>query len=295
MIKFRYRIKSKLLLSVLLSAAAFTGCSLQKMAVKASGGIIENTIEALYAEPDYDLAKEAMPSLLLQLEGLLLSDPGNSGLIINAVKGYTGYALGFIEDEDPDKAGSFYLRARDHGMGLLSSRSSISKNYQGSIEEFESAVMRLNERDLPLIFWTANAWAGYINLNRTNTDALADQAYVDALMQKVLDLDETYFHGSAHMYFGIVYGERGMAGGDLEKSREHFEKCFRITNNNFLLSYVMYAKYYAINAFDEAVFVEALNRVLNTPSDVLPGIQLLNEIAKKKAEILLRNKDEYFF
>ncbi|MCP4723710.1 MAG: hypothetical protein GY863_01675 [bacterium] len=296
MTKFNH-IKTQLSLILLLFfLGTSVNCSLETIAVRSMGGVIENTVSAFYSESDYELAKEAISPFILQLEGLIRIDSGNPNLIINACKGYFGYALGFVEDENPERASVFYLRARDYGLELLSSNQAIINSIQeGDLESFESEIDKMRAKDLPVLFWTANSWASYINLNRTDMEALADQSYVDVLMQKVIEIDENYFFASSHMYFGIVLGERGIAGGDLEKSREHFEKCFEITANKFLLAYVMYAQYYAINAFDEDVFVSALKKVLDTPADVLPGYQLLNVIAKKKAEKLLKNKDEYFF
>ncbi len=288
--------KRQLVLIFLLSTGIFTNCSLQTITVKATGGVIENTINAFYAESDYELAREAISPFILQLEGLIRMDPGNSNLILNACKGYFGYSLGFVEDEDPERAGGFYLRARDYGLKLLSVNPSIVSTIKSNdIDGFRLEIGKMKKKDLPLLFWTGNSWASYINLNRTDMDALADQSYVDVLMQKVLELDEEYFFASSHMYFGVVLGERGIGGGNLEKSKQHFQKCFELTGSKFLLAYVMYAQYYAINAFDEEVFVSSLKKVLETPASVLPEFQLLNVIAKKKAEFLLKNRDEYFF
>jgi hypothetical protein len=85
-----------------------------------------------------------------------------------------------------------------------------------------------------------------------------------------------------------------MLGGDPEKAKEHFERNIEITNGNFLLSYIYYAKYYAMKTFDEELFDQLLNHVNQTPADSLPGFQLMNMMAKDKAARLERMKEEWF-
>ena len=85
-----------------------------------------------------------------------------------------------------------------------------------------------------------------------------------------------------------------MLGGNPEKAREYFEKNLKITKGNFLMTHVYYAKYYAIKTMDEEFFDTLMNHIAVTPSDALPGFQLLNAIAKKKAQLLQKNRAVYF-
>ena len=85
-----------------------------------------------------------------------------------------------------------------------------------------------------------------------------------------------------------------MAGGDLEKAREHFLKAIDLGHGEFLMAYVYYAKYYARQARDKDLFVSTLQKVLETPAHVPPDLTLVNTVAKKKAEELLSRVDEYF-
>jgi len=56
-----------------------------------------------------------------------------------------------------------------------------------------------------------------------------------------------------------------MFGGDLEKSKLHFETALRLSDGKFLLTYVYYARTYAVQAQDEALFEELLTKVRETP------------------------------
>ena len=58
-------------------------------------------------------------------------------------------------------------------------------------------------------------------------------------------LDENYFFAGPHRYFGAMYGlAPGFAGGDMDKSREHFEKAIALAPN-YLGSRVLYLEVWA--------------------------------------------------
>ena len=85
-----------------------------------------------------------------------------------------------------------------------------------------------------------------------------------------------------------------MLGGNPDISRAHFEKALRITHGKFLMVYVYYARSYAVQTQNQALFEELLNTVMTTPIDVLPEFRLGNAIAKEKAKLLLAKKDDLF-
>ncbi len=85
-----------------------------------------------------------------------------------------------------------------------------------------------------------------------------------------------------------------MLGGNPDKAREHFQRCIEISEGKFLLAKVYYAQYYAAPTLNEKLFEETLNEVLDAPQDVLPDYELLTSLAKKRAQTLLQNKEEFF-
>ena len=60
------------------------------------------------------------------------------------------------------------------------------------------------------------------------------------------------------------------------------------------MAYVYYAEHYARRAFDQKLFESVLQRVLDTPADILPDLTLLNSVAQKKAKEMLGLVKEYF-
>ena len=79
-----------------------------------------------------------------------------------------------------------------------------------------------------------------------------------------------------------------------EVAEAEFQRAFEISDGKFLLAKVFHARYYAPLIVDEELFERELNEVLEAPSDALPEVRLLNEIAKAKARIFLANKSRYF-
>ena len=125
-------------------------------------------------------------------------------------------------------------------------------------------------------------WAVISELNRAKL-----------LMEKVVELDETYQDGRAHLYLGgIETLLPKLMGGRPEKGKKHFERAIEI-EERFLLSKVIYAEQYARLVFDQQLHDRLLEEVL--AADPIAGeFTLTNQIAKKRATILLEGSKDYF-
>jgi hypothetical protein len=281
---------------LLLMSTGFFSCSLDRFVIRQSAALLDYGVLALYEETDLILAERALASDIKLLEGMVKGDPGNTHLYLLTSKAISGYALGFAEDENPERAKNLYIRARDYGFqALVENPDSGKTKIRNPYPDFVDWLHSVNIENIAPLFWTAFAWAGWINLSIDNPQALIDLPKVQAMMQRVLDLDETFFFGSAHLFFGSIWGSRPpMLGGNPEKAKENFERNLTITKGNFLMTHVYYAKYYAVKTMNEELFDSLMTHIEKTPSDVLPGYQLLNVIAKKKAQLLRRNRDIYF-
>ena len=273
----------------------FTGCSLERLAIRSTTGLIENSLEATEEETDLILAEQSIASNLKLLEGMLKSDPNNRNLLLLATRGFTSYALGFVEEEDPERATSFYMRARDYGLRGLRQNRDFDRAFDKPFEEFEASLEHISDRDIPLLFWTANAWAGAIQQNIGAPRSLANLPKVEAMMNIVLERDESFYYAGPHLFFGMILSSKPeMFGGNTEIGREHFEKALELTENRFLITKVFFAKTYAVQTLNESLFEELLNKVLEADLDILPEQKLVNTIAKRRAESLLEEKDSLF-
>ena len=60
------------------------------------------------------------------------------------------------------------------------------------------------------------------------------------------------------------------------------------------MTYVFYAKTYAIQTQNEDLFVDLLTRVVQAPADILPEQNLANAVARARARSLLGHKADFF-
>ena len=283
------RLTFLLLMTVMLGA-----CSMDQMLVRASKPLIEGGIHAMNQENDLQLAERAIPTNLNMLEGMIRIDPENSDLRVYAAQAYYGLGYGFNEDNRPRRAMNFYLRGLKHGLRALDING--YKNIRNSsMDALEATLENTDEDDLGALFWTASNWAKWIDQNRDKSESLIELPKPTALMQRVLDLDESFYYGGAHIYFGVIYGARSpMFGGDFKKSETHFDRAREITNNQLLMVDLLQAQYLSRQKMDRDDFHHRLTKIIEAPDDLLPELTLINQIAKRKAALLLKEEDKWF-
>ncbi len=278
----------------LLCILLFGGC-VKDIAVGTVGGIIDEGFGAFKEEQDLELAGQALPANLKLVDVMLKNSPDDEALLLRASEGYSSYALGFVEDSDPQRARPLYLRGRDYGLRMLNENKELAKALKGSPDDLRAQLSLLDDDMVPAVFWTAFGWGSYINLSLTEPDALIDLPRTEAMMQFVLDRDSSYYYGGAHVFLGTLYGSRGkMLGGNPDLAKQHFEKALEINKGKFLMTYVYYARSVAVQTLNEALFDELLAKVRNESIEVLPEFRLGNAIAKRKAEALVQRKAELF-
>ncbi|MFQ5914690.1 MAG: TRAP transporter TatT component family protein [Nitrospinota bacterium] len=265
---------------------------MKQLAVRSTAAIIEDTFAAFNEEEDPVLAEAAAASNLKLLEGLLKADPANRKLLLLAARGFGGYAFAFAEEDDLQRAARLYLRGRAHGLRLLRLH---GFSPPPRLEQFQQGVKDLGRGAVPAIFWTAYNWANWIKLNQSSPRALADLPRVVAMMQRVLELDEGYFYGGAHVFLGSYYGGRPkIAGGDVAAAKRHLARATELSGGKFLINWVFYARYFAVPAQDREAYVKLLKKVTEAPAGVFPAERLANTIARRRAARMLAEVDEYF-
>jgi len=138
-------------------------------------------------------------------------------------------------------------------------------------------------------------WATWIRYQEGSPAAVADLPKIEQIMLRVVELDEGFYYGGAHLFLGAYYASRPqMYGGKPEESRRHFERALQLSKGQFLLVQVTYADTYARMVFDRALYTSLLQEVLDFPLESKPELALSNSIAKRRARKLLDLADEYF-
>ena len=269
------------------------GCS--TLAIRMATPMVESQYASINEETDLVLAEQALPASLKMLEGLLREDPENETLLKNLTEGFCGYAFSFVEDTDTDRASRLYLRGRNYAERLLRANGAPEHLVTQNPEQFEGTVKTLDADHLPGLYWMGQCWAGWLMLNLDDLQAFVAIPKVEAILQRTLELDESYHYAGPHLLLGAFYGGRSkMLGGNPDKARSHFDKSLELTQQKFLMAKVIYAKTYAVQMQDQTLFKKLLAEVMAAPADILPEQQLANAVAKQKAQKLLESADDLF-
>ncbi len=289
-IQFCKRISLLFMLITLLTACATN----KTMTVAATASLLEDVAKASYKQSDLMLIRQGMPSYLMLIDGMVEALPDNKRLLINAAQLYASYASTFIQDEDKIYATALYARARDYALSALD-KNGFKNPASRPFDDFEIGLNDLAKEDVPYIFWAASCWGSWISLNQGSMEAMAELPRVELLMKTVLKLDEAFYYGGAHIFMGVLDASKPrVAGGDLDRARDHFLKAIELGDERFLMARIYYAGYYAKKAFDRELFISILEKVLELPADIPPELTLLNTVAHTKAKAMLSQVDQYF-
>lgn len=255
---------------------------------------VQDVADAAAKGTDVALVREGTPAYLMLLDGLLEAYPENQDLLIAASRAYGSYAATL--EGQPDRALAINRKAMHYGFRALSvNRADFREKASGNIEEFRSYLQGFTAKDVPALFWTASAWAGWISQSAGSVEAMADLPAFEALLQRTLELNESFYHGGPHLLKGIYLAAKPeVAGGNLAGAKAHFDRAFALGSDKILMARVYYAQYYAAGIKDKELYTRTLKEVLEAKADEPPEMTLANTMAQHKARELLDRTEEIF-
>jgi tetratricopeptide (TPR) repeat protein len=158
-------------------------------------------------------------------------------------------------------------------------------------EKVEDAIQVVGADGLEGMYWYA------VNLGKWSrakglAALLGNKDRVKGVMTRALALDETFFYGAPHRYFG-AYWALVPVGKDLDKSREHFDKSLKIAPG-YAGTKILMAEAYAVKKQDRDLFVKLLDEVIAMPEDAIADLVPETRIEKDKAKELKAKVDELF-
>jgi TRAP transporter T-component len=279
------------LLSLLLLMPVLSGCA--GMVTSATGRLADNLSNAILNQDDPETVKSGAPAYLLLIDSLIDGDPQNENLLLSGSKLYGAYASAFVQD--PERTKRLARKARDYSDRALCVRGAALCNLMDRpFDEFTAAIGKLTTDDVPLLYASGAAWAGWIQANSGDWNAIANLAKVKALMMRVVQLDETYDHGRAHLYLGVFDTLLPPAmGGKPEEGRAQFERAIELSGGRDLMDKVEFARRYARVTYNRELHDRLLNEVIDAKA-AEPGLTLSNVLAQQQARELLKSADSYF-
>jgi predicted anti-sigma-YlaC factor YlaD len=296
------------LFAVLLAPLVLAGC--KSIAVNAAADAVSASGDTYARDDDPELVKGAVPFGLKTMEGLLEETPEHDGLLRALTSGFTQYGYAFVlQDADVaemegrsaearagrDRARKLFLRARTYGLrGLELKYPGITAQLLAA-RDLSAPLARVKKDDVALLYWTAAAWALAISNGKSDMELVATLPAPVAMMQRGLELDETFDAGAFHEFFVTYDGGRSAAeGGGPARARAHLDRAQELSKGEKLGPLVSYAEAVLVQGQDRAEFERVLRQVLAFDVDSAPKYRLANVLAQRRARALLGHVDDLF-
>lgn len=262
---------------------------------------------SLGTDDDPELVVAAAPFGLKTMESVLQEQPHHLGLLTSLASGFTQFSYAAVQ-QDADalelagrssearpklvRARKLYLRARDYGLRGLEHRVPGITERLKSMQNLAAAVAPLKKEDVPLVYWTAAAWALAISDGKEDMGLVAQLPAPGALVARALELDETWGDG-ALLEFSVSY-EAARPGGTEAGARAWLDKSLAVSKGRHLGVLVSWAEGPLVQAQQRDEFKQLLERVLAADVGASPDDRLANTIAQRRAKLLLSHLDDLF-
>ena len=290
---------------------ALSSCSIKELAMNVvidalSGG--DGAASALTGDDDPEFVGDALPFALKLYEILLTQSPENEGLLLTTGSGFVMYANAYLQspadllpDEEyelrqhmRDRAKKMYFRGRDYVLDAieLRHRGFLAATEDGDIGAY---LAGMTEEDMPFLYWGGLGWVAAISIDSFDVSLGFTRELGVSLLERALEIDETYSSGGIHEFFISYYGGLPeILGGSQEKARYHFEKAIEISEGKKPGPYVALATAVSIKNQDADEFRSLLETAVALEIDD-PDNQLVTIVTQRKARWLLDHIDRYFF
>jgi predicted anti-sigma-YlaC factor YlaD len=282
-----------------------SGCVVRKMAINMVGNALASTGTTFSSDDDPELVKQALPFSLKLMESILAETPKHRRLLFATSSAFTQYAYAFVrEDADELESVNFqasvemktrarhlFLRARDYGLRGLDTR--IHGIGKALAKDPVKALKAARRADVPLMYWTAASWGAAIGLSKNDMMLVADQPIVEALIDRCLELDESFDQGAIHSFL-ITYEtvRQGAAGDPCQRARKHFDRAMELSGGFQAGPLVSLAESVSVAKQDRKEFQSALERALAIDVNAKPEYRLVNLIMQRRAKWLLSRIDD---
>ncbi len=264
-----------------------TGCTVM-------GGMAADTLSAaILNQNDPEIVSAGLPAYLLIVDGFIIQRPENVGLLAAGAQLFALYGSRF--SDTPEHRAVLTEKGRRYGARAICLDYEPACDWAGlDYDDFVAELARVERGQVDVLYAYAVSWLSHLDATSTDWTAVGELPWVQAAMNRLLELDESYDDGGVHVYLGILNSLRPPSlGGQPEIARSHFERAISISSGSDLSAKVEYARRYGRMMFDRELHDRLLNEVLAAPAEA-PGRTLFNVLAKRDAEELLASSAAYF-
>jgi len=272
------------------------------LTVTACGQLISNAKQqfaddlsaTLLEQNDPVMVKQAIPAYLIMVSSMVRGDPGNAALLISASRLYGAYASAFSQEDKESRLKLATTAFEYAGRAFCARLPDVCGLQALPFERFQERLNTIDVEDVDVLFALGSAWAGWLQANSTDWNAVAELPKIQAIIERVIALDAGIDNGDAHLYLAVIRSLLPPAmGGKPETARAEFEAAIRVSKGSNLMAKVLYAERYARMVFDQDLHDRLLREVM-AAEETRDAHTLTNAIAKQKARRLLAESPEYF-
>jgi hypothetical protein len=276
---------------LLLSTLALSGC--QALLGSAQKGVSQRIEAGVLNNEDPETVAAGLPAYLILVDGLIDGDPANPDLLCTGAQLYGAYAGNLVEPGP--RARLLAGKARRYGRRALCA--SAARFCDLEAMDFDAGVALLGQataKELKPLSCAGQAWAGAIQADTENWEAIAEIPKVRAIFERIVALDDRFDLGSAHLYLGVLNTLLPPAyGGKPELGKQHFERALELSGGKNLMIPVLFAERYARLTFDRELHDRLLEQALAGAVEV-PRLTLINVLAQQRARALQASANDYF-
>jgi hypothetical protein len=199
--------------------------------------------------------------------------------------------LGRNEENEEATLASFDAGVRDAEHALAQLSSGYRDDFCAE-KPFVDAIKKADAGSVGAMYWYATN-LGKWGLAKGIFTILKYKDNIKAMMDRIVELDGTFFYHAPYRYFGVYYTKIPFPGGDMEKSQENFQKSIDGAPQ-YLATKVLMAERYCTKVKDRKLFKQLLDEVIAFDLTTAAEIGPENEIEQAKAKDLLEDIDTYF-
>jgi len=292
--------RSSLTVMLLLAMTACTGF-VNKQAADSTYRILEKSQAAARRQGDFELARAAVPSGIMQLEAFALAYPDHRGFKLLHADAVCGYATAFVFDdwEDAQLGGrsdeATRLGARvvqlattcvDANLALLPPtwREARAKG----TDSWNAIVAKATPEQVPQLLWIATADAVVLAIDPIRS--LGKLRSLTLALERCIALRPGFHDSDAELLLGTLEAGRSrfLAGAD---GSALFARARAQQGDSALLVDVMFARGTLVAKNDRDRFEATLQQVLAADVTRWPERRLANELARRKAQRYLASID----
>lgn len=281
--------------ALILIALGLSGCSgfINKQAATSTYRILEKSMEAARRQPDLELAREAMPGGLMQLEAFALAFPDHGGFRTMHTESFCQYVVGFVFDDWEDAK----LGGRDAEVERIGTRLApllercIAANLERlpagwqaahakSLDAFIAMLPAAQRAHVPALLWIATASA--VRLGMDPLRRFRELPSIEAMLTRCTQLAPGYDGANAELMLATLTAAKGAVFGGDDGSAK-FASARKLAGDGALMVDVMAARGISVAHKDRPGLQAALQRVITTDVARWPDRRLSNELALRKA------------